>query len=198
MTGGVLAQSPKKPESPSGPNDVPLLLRAHALHLNMIANYIEQLEATIFCQTAVDGDGKVLLKYRRILQSSDAYKVLVVIWKESSFVSERDLSAAGLNRSYCGRDLTAHTLATDLSHTPYEVGKLNSRVRIIGLAAAAYHLVDRDLVHGTRVVLKGTCILHNFMSHLSIKNILQLENWALSARDDSLQPGFGMEREGRK
>jgi len=150
-------------------------LRSHALHLDMIANYSTLLDGTIFTRSPVGCDAhnpKVLKQHRRLLRSTDAYKTLAVIWKESRFVDSEDLARAGLSREYQGRDLTSYSLATDFSRTPKQVAKLNSRIRGVGLAAAMYGLIDRQLVHSTKVILSGTEILHNFMFELGAKNTL--------------------------
>jgi hypothetical protein len=153
---------------------IALFLRAHAVHLDMISNYEELLQATIFIRETAGCDAKLLKKYRRALQSADSYKVLTIIWKESRFVPLDRLVEAGLCRNYEEGDLTAHRLAADLTESPHDVAKLNSRIRNIGLAAAAYQLVDRDLVCSTKVIFKGTHLLHEFMSDLSAKNILAM------------------------
>lgn len=160
------------------PDRTALFLRMHAVQLNMHSNYSEQLEAQIFCQPCGEMDSKLRNKYRKILNSIDAYKVLVNLWKESEFVTDEALAEAGLCREYQGRDVTAHTLAVDLAQTTQQVSKMNSRVRMIGLSAASYNLVDRKLVYSTKALLKGTNLLHAFMSRLSAKNILALSDFA--------------------
>lgn len=151
-----------------------LVLKVHAVQLDMLANYEHQLLSTVFVRTPTDCDAKLSKKYRRTLLSSDAFKVLSIIWKESSFVTDEALAEAGLTRAYKANELTAHRLAADLTEDTHEVAKFNSRIRTIGMAAASYELTDRALVHSTRVILKGTDILHQFMTDLSAKNILAM------------------------
>lgn len=154
-------------------------LRASAILMDMIANYGEQLEATIFCPSNSCPNAKLFRKHRRTLKSIDAFRVLAVIWKESEFVTEAALVNAGLVRDYQERQLTAYSLAQDFSEAPQQVARLNSRIRTIGIAAAAYQLVDRngvplvdgDGVNGNKVILRGTRRLHKFMSEFNAKNI---------------------------
>jgi hypothetical protein len=156
-----------------------LFLRGQGVFLQMIANYEDHLEEAIFRREQPDGDDrKLLLKYRRVLRSIDSLKTFLIIWKESEFVDDQALAQAGLCRTYQGRDLTAYSLATDFAgNSPKLVAKLNSRIRMIALAAAAHQLVDRAGVHSTKVILKGTPVLHEFMSSLSAKNILAMSSF---------------------
>jgi hypothetical protein len=149
-------------------------LRAHAIQLDITANYGLLLEQTIFDRT-IDGvdhkNDKLYQSYRRTLKTIDAYRILAILWKESEFITDNDLEMAGMRRLYQGRHLTAHGLAVELAEVGREVAALNTRIRMIAVAASAYELVDRDAVNSTTVSLKGTLILHEFMMLLSAKNI---------------------------
>jgi hypothetical protein len=165
-------------------------LRSHAAHLDMIANYGDLLDEAIFTRPPIGCDAKnskFLKQQCRLLRSTDAYKTLAVIWKESRFVDDEDLARAGLSREYQGRDLTSYSLATDFSRTAKQVAKLNSRIRSVGLAASTYGLIDRQLVHSTKVILSGTEVLHSFMSELGAKNSLVMTRFVPLLNSD-LQP----------
>jgi hypothetical protein len=154
-----------------------LLLRAHAIHMDMAASFSNQLEHRIFSQSISGFPPKTLNKYRRTLRDTDAYKILALIWKESEFIPQEAL-VGNLQQRYRGRQLTSHGLAVELAESPHDVAKLNSQIRNIGLAAAAYQLVDRKLIHNTRVILKGTILLDQFMSALGAKYISLAESFA--------------------
>jgi hypothetical protein len=186
------------PPAPALSTRIPIFIKAHAVHLDMITNYGDLLQDTIFTLPPVGCDPenpKLLKHYRRTLNSIDAYKVLAVIWKESPFVDDDVLAKAGLSREYKGRALTSYTLAADFSETPQQVGKLNSRIRDIGLSAAAYQLIDRQYVHNTKAILTGTTILHSFMLHLGEKNSLAMARFVpLSAVMSASPPANSDER----
>jgi hypothetical protein len=154
-----------------------LLLRAPGIHLDMLAAYHESLEAFVFPHANTECGSKLLIKYRRILRTPDAGKVLAITWKESEFVSDEALTDAGLSRVYNEKDLTAHSLAVALAESPQDVGKLNSQIRNIGIAAAAHQLIGRDELHSTKVLLRGTFLLHDFMVNLSEKYITAIANF---------------------
>jgi hypothetical protein len=169
------------------PDGTSTFLRAHAVHLDMIANYEELLAATVFSRRVSDCDAKRLRAHRRALGTMDAYKILVFIWKESSLVTEDDLIQAGLCREYQGRSLTAYSLATEMTVNPKEVAKLNSRIRKIVIAAAHYELIDRNAASSTEVILSGTELLHDFMSDLSAKNILAMSRFVPLVRPSAIE-----------
>jgi hypothetical protein len=167
-----------------------LFLRVQATLMDMNASYGEQLEATVFPRLTGCDDRKLIKQYRRILRGSEAHNVLGIIWKESEFISDAALAQFELCRAYQGRPLTCHSLAVDLAETPQEVAKLNSRVRIIGIAAAAHQLVDRKEVSSTKIVLNGTKVLHEFMIELNSKRILAVARFVplINASTDGSRP----------
>jgi hypothetical protein len=153
---------------------ISIAIRVHALQMDFAANYEAHLEETVFNRSVDKVDAKDSRKYSRTLKSIEAYKILALLWKESSFVTEGALAAAGTRRQYSEKIITAHRLAADLADGAHQVSILNSRIRTIGIAAAAYGLVDRDAAKATNVPLRGTQILHDFMTGLSKKNLLLL------------------------
>jgi hypothetical protein len=152
-----------------------ILLRVHAAQMDMVANYYTQLDA-IFCLpgAGIGHDAKAIRKYRRALRSPDAQNVLAYLWKESPFVSDQALALAGLSRDYFGRDITASALASEFAESPKEVSKMYSSIRNIAISASAFNLVERNEIWSTKVILKGTKLLHTFMCNVSETNILAL------------------------
>jgi hypothetical protein len=167
--GGVFVATPLTIKFPDVGMD-PSLLDADALRINatvvtLKAQYEDLLTATIFPspRSEYGYNGKELLKFEKVLRSSDSHTLLSIIWQESGFISSESLSASGLDRS-CGERLNSWKLATQLAKSPNGVAKLNSRIRTIGLAGQAYNLVERnDNIHANTVVLQGTEALHRFM-----------------------------------
>jgi hypothetical protein len=154
-------------------------LRVHALQLDIIASYGALLEQDIFNHPDVDREiGKKLAQsQRRTLKSIDAYKILSIIWKESEFISSGDLRAAGLTSLFERKQLTAYGLACEIAETKYEVAAVNTRIRNIAVAASTYQLMDRSAAGSTAKMLKGTRLLHDFMTKLSERDIQAWTNF---------------------
>lgn len=148
-------------------------LCVQALQHNMQANFEQHLRELVFCNSREPVGTKLEVKYRRTISTGEAAKILSLLWKESDFVTEAALRASGLGiqKSYSGVALTAHSLAVDLAETPQQVSKLNSSIRSIALSAANYGLVHRNSVNTTKVILRGSKNLHAFMSQVNTKNI---------------------------
>jgi hypothetical protein len=119
-----------------------------AIHLQLDLNYRKLLEEMVFCQD-VTADRVTAEQYRRYLSPPQARQILGLVWKR------RD-----------GR-LTAWSLATKLAPAPKDVAKLNSRIRNIGISAAAYGLVSRLDMQKKAVDLQGTEFLNDFFVALS-------------------------------
>jgi hypothetical protein len=147
-------------------DDCSFALRMHGAHFEMRAAYSRLLRTMVFSKPPQGNDLKQLLQFRRVLDDYEAHLVLALLWQASEWVSELSLAAAGLNRIGDGECLNSHSLAVSLSATAAELAKTNSRVRNIGIAGAAYGLVERKAVHATLVDLKGTRFLHEFMIEL--------------------------------
>ena len=78
------------------PTRVGLCLRAHAVQLDLLANYGELLQTMILCRLRDRAcDAKLINKFQRLLKTTDAYHVLTIIWKESDFISDEDLERVG-------------------------------------------------------------------------------------------------------
>jgi hypothetical protein len=176
------------------PTQAVFSLRFHTVQLKIFSNYENHLEEVVFTRRPNDLDEKLFKKYCRILKKIDAYKILAFLWKESEFIGEEVMAQLGLRKSYKGKSLTAHHLAADLAETGAEVAALNSRIRIIAIAASNFGLVDRESLNSTTVILKGTALLHQFMTGLATQNLLLLNELESEQKEASSSTEVGEER----
>ena len=143
-----------------------LALRFHFMQMKIGAAYDAYLEKVVF-KSPVRGqsekDRKLQHKYQKALKTRDAYSILALVWKESSFVTDEMLTQAGISRAFTQRPLTVYGLACDLTERESDRSKINSRVRTIVVAAEAYHLIDFDRKHATENLLRATDALNELM-----------------------------------
>jgi hypothetical protein len=157
--------------------EVEVTLRLNAAILALAALYGDLLRKTILNQPPCGCDRKAVMKYNRILLNDEAYLILLVIWRESSFVSEECLQRLGFKREFPGRTMTAHGLATKLATSAETLAKTNARIRSVGIAAAAYGLIERDSSRDKSKPLIATLRLHQFfvaLSHQQLSNLSEL------------------------
>jgi hypothetical protein len=146
-------------------------LKVHALQHQMAGTYSRILREFVFARAGCLGDLKRSLSYKRTLDTSEAGSILTFLWKDSLFVSDDELSSAGLLRSFSPSRLTVHSLAVSLAETPGDVAATNSRVRLIVSAGAAFGLIDRSQVSRNKTLISGSELLHQFMIRLGIANV---------------------------
>lgn len=137
-------------------------LRGHADLAETMRRFTDALQDGVFHQP-VSCDTKDSLRHQKVLLRTDTYLVLQIIWKESPFITDEELSAAGLAREFgCGA-LTCRALGVRLAVTKEEVGRSNTRVRTIIEAAEIYDLVSRDTQLSKYRPIVGTSLLHGVM-----------------------------------
>ena len=165
--------------TPSPPFDRPSLspavavaVRMQEIYRAMSENYRRLIRELVFSrEVATTADRKQLISYRRTLQGNEASSVLEILWRESSYVDERELSYAGYPKFFEDKCLTCYNLAVFLAYGKEDVAATNSRVRIIIAAGAAYGLVHKKQLSRTKTLICGTEFLHNFMIELwGLKN----------------------------
>lgn len=131
---------------------------------NIDACRIELLERLVFprvstCQKPFHSHRKILCRYT-------AHKVLKIIWKESSFISNTDLMMLGINKVFNSNGITVHGLAVKFAgQQPSLVSKLNSQIRTIVLASESFDLVKRQ--NSTKQSILATDLLNEFMIELA-------------------------------
>jgi hypothetical protein len=137
-------------------------LRSHADLAETMRRFAGTLQDEVFHQR-VSCDTKDTLRHQKVLLRTDTYLVLQVIWKESPFITDEELSAAGLAREFGSGALTCRALGVRLAVTKEEVGRSNTRVRTIIEAAEIYDLVRRDTELSKYRPIVGTSLLHGVM-----------------------------------
>jgi hypothetical protein len=136
------------------------------VQLKLKASYSALLKDMILPYPQDRSNPKLLARFFRTLDDERTHSILVLIWQASEPVSRYPSAAGGLRRDKDGH-LTSYGLAVQLATSPGEVSKINSRIRKIGIAAAAYGLVERIDIRKTKVNLEGTPLLHEFILKLS-------------------------------
>jgi hypothetical protein len=151
-------------------HDIAMALRTQVTYQLMGHNYRTLMREMIFSQKIPNISEKTLRKYQRTLEDVEAHDTLAIIWKETCDIPDQAISDADLTRSYQDCTITAHRLAVDTAESTDELAAANSRLRNIGLAASSYRLVDRVGLRLTKVSLRGTPLLHEFMCTLGEMN----------------------------
>jgi hypothetical protein len=142
-------------------------LRIQGLVVSLGAVYSDLLHSTIFQRPLPNYDQKDLNTYRKCLDDDEAYRMLLVFWRESPFVTDEVLNRVNLGRQFANGPLTAWGLAQELTSKVTEVGRMNSRVRAIVMAAEAFGLVERNQHRRTSKPIQATLVLHELMIALS-------------------------------
>lgn len=137
-------------------------LRDHALLAETIRRFAAALQDEVFVQS-VGCDAKDARAHQKVLLRADSYLVLQIVWKESGFITDAELSAAGLSRKFTPGMLTCYKLGVELAPTKQEVAASNTRVATVVAAAETYDLVTRDTVRTKHRPLVGTPLLHGIM-----------------------------------
>jgi hypothetical protein len=109
----------------------------------------------------------------------EAYSVLSLIWCASDYVVGHTINGTTVGANI-PTPLSSYALAVKLSEHPSHVAKLNTRIRGIGIAAAAYDLIQRVEVHKTLVVLRGTILLHEFMISIASADMASFARFSLT------------------
>ena len=158
-------------------SDVVVTLVTNRIHREMVTSYVRLLKESVFSNEPLNIDRKTLMACQRKLRSEDALAILEILWKESSWVSEENLKAAGLERYFNKSEITQYGLAVALSYRTEDVAKTNSSVRSVALAAAAFGLIDRNKQTQKKIYLRATNKLHKFMIELGKRNQNLLEQY---------------------
>jgi hypothetical protein len=136
-----------------------------------VANYTRLLNEIVFSQDTILEENRTLKKsLERVIKGDEANLVLTLLWRESSYVGDNDLSYDGFSKLFLGNPLTTYHLAVYLASDKNEVAATNSRVRLIVSAGAAFGLVAKRQLTRTKVYIVGTELLHNFMVQLGFEN----------------------------
>jgi hypothetical protein len=153
-----------------------LALRLHHVQ-NVMADAREHLLEQIVFSRVTDSIAarKGFHTYRRLLRSESAARILAILWRESPYVSDRDISSLGLSRSFPDMEITQHGLAAALATEPEEVSALHSQVRHLRMAAEAYGLVRSRVCSPARIYIQGTELLHQFMVRLAEESAAAIE-----------------------
>jgi hypothetical protein len=129
----------------------------------------ELLEELVFAQLQTNKQPES--SYKRLLLTTTAHKIIKVFWKESSFISDSELAIMGMTRNFPANNITQHGLAVLLSEEPSDVSGLNTKIRSVTIAAAAFGLIERKPQSARRLSLCGTSLLHEFMVELALRQM---------------------------
>jgi hypothetical protein len=151
---------------PMVPDPVSHALRTSKTFVAACAVYGDVLERLVFVGPPPNCDKKELLRLKKCLRNDEAFRIFLLIWKESEFVTDAVLAKNGLTRTFKPGTLNAWNAATATSATTGDVAKTNSRIRSVAYAGEKFGLIERgsdgqkrpliptDLLH--RVVLEVT------------------------------------------
>jgi hypothetical protein len=127
------------------------------------AAYEDLLRKRVFPNPMPGPDKKDLIRHQKILANDESLSFLLSVWKESPYVSDRELDRVGLKRTFPGTPLTVYGIATNLASSASELGKVVTRTRAIALAGEAYGLIERNDARSTSKPLVATKRLDDFV-----------------------------------
>lgn len=152
-----------------GPEPTPtvLALMAVKVKFEMIASYSAELERMVdraLPSSSIRINPKAVRSAQRRLASDEAFQVTAIIWKQSSYVSDKEIAAAGLAR--LNGILTSNSISRDL--LPELAPQLFvqakcARVQQIVKAAWQLGLIKKERLRPKLISLIGTEMLHEFM-----------------------------------
>ena len=159
--------------TPPSLNSGPLVtIRMQEVCRSLSANYTRLLQEIVFTQvTQQEERNKKLVKsFKRALAADEVNSVLTILWRESGYVTEDELSYDGFMKLFREHPLTSYHLAVYLAGDKKEVAATNSRVRSIVAAGVEFGLVEKRQATRTKAYIFGTELLHNFMLRLGLAN----------------------------
>jgi hypothetical protein len=146
-------------------------IRRQELCRSFSANYTRLLNEFVFVSGATAGnDRKTIKSFKRALDSLEANKILSILWRESPYVTDDELSYDGHVKLFSETSLTCYCLAVHLASSKNEVAATNSRVRLIVAAGAAFGLISKSHLAPTKIHIIATEFLHEFMIRLGFEN----------------------------
>jgi hypothetical protein len=128
----------------------------------------DRLRDTVFPATEV-ADRMDRRLFQERLMSDLGQKLMMIAWKESSYVCDGAIDAAGAERlgSDCA-PINCHNLAKRIAFDKDDIDKTEKRIQGIVKAAEAYGLIARERFKNTRQqALRGTERLHGLMLELT-------------------------------
>ena len=143
-------------------------LRISAARIQSRVNYESLLRQMVFTPRSHELDPKTALHHQKLLESSDGQSLLEIIWTAS--LNDAELSCIKAPRIFINGDVTAYKLAKKLADSKDDLAKTNTQIRSIAMAAADYHLIKREPLKSSLVILKATLLLHEFMIELGIND----------------------------
>jgi hypothetical protein len=153
-----------------GPESVEKALRHYANQLRVEAEKFQLFRNLVASRTDVPRNRvQEYSHHEQVLLGNEAQILLLIIWKESSFVSCADRSQVGVQRRFSrSRPMTAYGLAVALY--PTEAGRVAAAYERLKQhilpAAAAFGLIS--VIDGKRKRIAGTELLADYMIQKSI------------------------------
>ena len=143
-------------------NDLAAAVMASAANFAWSQAYHEELDQSVFPLRDRDPD-KTRLANQRLLANLNTVPVLQFIWKESAFVTDAALKAAGVARMPIGGPLTTHGLSIILNTGSRSVGAAVKQVAKIVRIGQAYGLIETRRIREKMIEIVGTQALHDLM-----------------------------------
>ena len=105
--------------------------------------------------------------YRKLLLTANAYAILKIVWKESSFVSDEELAVWNMSKTY-PEGFNAHMLAKGLADTLHDLSKIQNTITRVFHAATTFDLIQRSRLRPVKgYAIFGTEALHKLMLRLA-------------------------------
>lgn len=143
-------------------------LKLAAFRQEMSDNYRNILNKKVFCETIITG--KEGLRLRKTLANEEANTVFDVVWKESIYVSSKDIMEAGYDGKTFSGDIICYSLGLLFAEDKNKVSAAVARIRNIILAGCDYGLISRNRINSKNAPVRCERLLHDMMIELAACN----------------------------
>lgn len=146
---------------PSSPLTVAALETLYA-HIALGERYQAYINDVVLPRGSSPQDqAKLGKRHQDTLRSNACQYVLLLIWKESPFVTHADLRAIGSGKAFSETPLNCNSLGVHMAAKKEKVGASTQWVQKVVDIATAYQLVGRRPSLGRPIELIGTQYLHD-------------------------------------
>ena len=125
--------------------------------------YLDFMRGEVLTQLTRGQTPDLPKRHKQIMLSHDFYCLLLIVWKESGYVSDADLAEAKHGRSFKPGTLNAHSLGCAIAEDKHSVNAAVQRAANYMTIAHAYGLVRLAKTASKPIEICGTDLLHRLV-----------------------------------
>ena len=125
--------------------------------------YLDFMRGEVFTQLTRDQTSELPKRHQQVMLSHEFYYILMMVWKESGYVSDADLEESKHGRSFKPGSLNAHSLGCAIAEDKHSVNAAVQRAANYMTIADAYGLVRLAQTNSKPIEIRGTALLHRLV-----------------------------------